>query len=353
MANELYEELIPMVLSSPSPIFLCDKSLNILAYSQSFYKSLGYFDDNIHTLFDSNALQRIKRSAKSGKAIKCKTKNLPFQLQVSINWIGHDDNTLLLGIVEKNYIHSTIDSMALAYSCMDRLEISQKTLNNQLHALQNNTDLSPERLESILAQADILSHDFTNLHTCINILTDTMILNRINTDLNRIIRQTLLRVQNYTQEHNIRILCDIPKTPLMINCDINHMIRAIGDCIYNILYFSQKDHHIQIRITSDEKNYIIEMINPLFKMPDYAMHNLFTRHAIMPQGEDHAGLYFANTIIRKHSGQLEVDDSSRYGYKLILSIPKSPTGTIQFNDIDDSALCRQIDACLELSFFDI
>ena len=351
MANHIQDQLIQMVQLSLGPIFLCDHTLKVLAYSQSFYKSLGYFDDDIHTLFDSNTIQRIKRSGKSAKPMKCKTKNLPFQLQVNINWIGSDVEALMLGVVEKNYIHPAVDSMALAYSCMDRLNLTQKILVNQLHALQTHAD--PERLNSILSQTDTLSRDCENLQDCINILTDTMILDRIDTDLNRILRRTLLRIQNYTKEHNIRIIYEAPKSPIMIHGDLKQMIRTIGDCLHNVLYFSQKDHHIQISVIDDTDHCTIEMVNPLFKIPDIGIRNLFTRHAIMPQGDDHAGLYFANTIIGKHGGKLEFDDSPRYGYKLILTIPKSSVRTIQFNDIDDSAFSNQIDRYLERSFFDM
>ncbi len=353
MIDKMQNEIIQMVQFSPSPIFICDNTLKILAYSQSFYKSLGYFDEDIHTLFDSNTLQRIKRSGKSAKPIKCKTKNLPFQLQVSINWIGSQPDSLMLGIVEKNYIHPAVDSMALACSCMDRLELTKQVLINQLHALENHAELTSNRMDTILSQADVLNRDCDNLHDCINILTDTMILDRIDTDLNRIIRQTLNRVRNYTQAHNIRIIHDKPKSPILINCDLKHMIRAIGDCLHNVLYFSQQDHHVQINITEQDNHCIIEMVNPLFKIPDIGIRNLFIRHSILPQGDDHAGLYFANTIAIKHGGRLEFNDSSRYGYKLILTIPKSTIRTIQFNDVDDSTLSRLIDRYLERSFFDM
>lgn len=353
MSIHSQNELIQMVQHSPSPIFICDSTPKILAYSQSFYKSLGYFDDDIHTLFDSNTLQRIKRSKKAAKPIKCKTKPLPFQLQVSINWMGNQEDSLMLGIVEKNHIIPAVDSMALACSCMDRLESTKQALINQLHVLEKTADLPRERIDTILSQADVLNRDCDNLHECINILTDTMILDRIDTDLNRIIRQALNRVCNYTQTHNIRIIHDKPKSLILINCDIKHMIRAIGDCLHNVLYFSQQDHHVQINITEQDTQCIIEMINPLFKIPDIAIRNLFIRHSILPCEEDHAGLYFANAIAIKHGGQLEFDNSARYGYKLILTIPKSSIRTIQFNDIDDSALTRLIDRYLERSFFDM
>jgi K+-sensing histidine kinase KdpD len=139
----------------------------------------------------------------------------------------------------------------------------------------------------------------------------------------------------------------------MIPCDLKHMIRAIGDCLYNILYFSHEGHYIQLNVTEQDNAYMIEMINPLFKIPEEYTGHLFTRYAITSLGNDHAGLYFANTIIQKHGGTLTFDNSATYGYKLILTLPKSSTHILQFNDIDDSDLCRQIDEYLEQSFFDL
>lgn len=341
------------VRQSLSAIFLCDHNLKVLAYSSLFYKSLGYFDDDIHTLFDSNTIQRIKRSCKSAKAIKCKTKNLPFQLQIHVNWIGNDSEPLMLGIVEKNYIHPAVDSMALAYSCMDQLSTTQNVLNNQLHALKIHAEFSLDRLDAIIAQTETLSRHCDDLQDCINILTDTMVLKRIDTDVHRIIRRAINRVENYSKQNNIRILYESSKTPVLIHCDLKHMIRTICDCLHNILYFSQKDHHVQIHITEQPDSCVVEMINPLFKIPDSGIRNLFTRQTILPQGTDHAGLYFANTIAGKHGGHLEFDNSPKYGYRLILTIPKSSITTIQFNDIDDSLITQQIDRYLERSFFDM
>ncbi len=349
MIHNQQNELIQTVRQSQSPLLLCDHSLQVLAYSQSFYKSLGFFNDDIHSLFDSNTLSRIRRSGKTNKPIRCKTKALPFQLQVSINWIGNEADALMLGIVEKNYIHPAVDSIALAYSCMERSQFSLKALSSRFGAFNN----EPGQLDMIQSQIDALTRDYEDLHDCMNILTDTLLLERIDTNLNRIIRQTLTRTHDYAQAHNIRIICDMPKTPVLIHCDLKHMVRAIADCLYNILYFSQQDHHIQINITEQTHTCTIEMVNPLFKIPDAGIQNLFTRHTILPQAEDHAGLYFANTILCKHNGKLEFDNSPRYGYKLILTIPKSSITTIQFNDIDDSALSSRIDRYLERSFFDL
>lgn len=353
MIQSLQNALTQAVLQSPGPLLLCNHSLEVLAYSQSFYKSLGFFNDDIHSLFDSNTLARIRRCGKTNKALRCKTKNLPFQLQMSINWIGSDADALMLGIVEKNYIHPAVDSIALAYSCAERLQFNLKALANRFDAFRDNSDQMQDQLDMMQLQIKALERDYDNLYDCMNILTDTLLLKRMDIALSYIVRQTLSRTRNYAHTHNIRILCNMPKTPIMIHCDLKHMVRAIGDCLYNILHFSQQDHHIQINITEQTHFCTIEMINPLFKIPDIGIGNLFTRHTILPTADDHAGLYFANTILNKHNGKLEFDNSPRYGYRLILTIPKSSVTTIQFNDIDDSALLSQIDRYLDRSFFDL
>ena len=349
MSENSQNDLVQMVKRSTFPLLLCDHSLQVLAYSQSFYKSLGYFDDDIHTLFDANALSRIKRAGKDNKSIRCKTRNVPFQLQININWLGQGEDSLMLCVVEKNYIHPATDSIALAYSCMDQMEISMKMLTAQLNVLPKST----EGYDSIETKSKILKRDFRNLNDCISILTDTLLLKRVDTGLNRIIRQAIYAARPHAQSRKVEILYHEPKDTIWINCDLKHMIRAIGDCLYNVLFFSQQDHHVQIHITEQLNTCTIEMVNPLFKIPDHGIPNLFTRQTVLPQENDHAGLYFANAILLKHNGKLEFDNSPRYGYKLILTLPKSSITTIQFNDIDDSAITKLIDSYLEYSFFDL
>ncbi len=347
-------QVIQMVTISHSPIVLFDEKLDMLACSQPFRQCMIGFLDDIHSLFNANAIQRIKRARKSGKSLRMKTESSPFVLSMSINWLSSDgDIPYLLGIIESNSLHDANRSLSIAYSCVDRSQSSLQFLQDQLTFLKKDPQIVPELLADLILHTKILTRNHENLLDCVNLLTDELALNKKENDIVRIIRHSASLAQKKLTSRNIKIITNLMQDVCPISCDLKYFTRAICNCLYTVAYFTQDNHRILINTHIENHQCHISFVDPLFKIPDRYLDRLFIDDIILPGSADHAGLYFANAIIRKHGGTLEIDNSPPLGYQLKITIPIQVQKQLLFEDVDDQRITDLILQYAEMELFDL
>ncbi len=348
------DNFIKMINESYSPTILFDENLNMLACSTSFRQCIIGFGDDIHSLFNANAIQRIKRARKSGKSLKVKTESSPFVLSMSINWLSSDTDTpYLLGIIESNSLHDANRSLSIAYSCVDRSQRSLQFLRDQLIYLEKEPQIFPELLADLVQHIKILTRNHENLLDCVNLLTDELALNKKANDIMRIIRLSASHAQKKLTSRNIKIITNLTHNMNPIVCDLKYFTRAICDCLYSVVYFTQNNHRILIDTHVENHQCHIVFTDPLFKIPDQYLDRLFIDDIILPGSTDHAGLYFANAIIRKHGGTLEIDNSPALGYQLEITLPIQVQQQLVFEDDDDQQITNLILKYAEMELFDL
>ncbi len=347
-------QVIQMVTISHSPIILFDEKLDMLACSRPFRQCMIGFQDDIHSLFNANAIQRIKRARKGGKSIRIKTESSPFILSMSINWLSSGtDIPYLLGVIESNSLHDANRSLSIAYSCVDRSQRSLQFLRDQLTFLEKDPQVFPELLADLIHHAKILTRNHENLLDCVNLLTDELALNKKANDIVRIIRLSASHAQKKLTSRNIKIVTNLSRDMYPIMCDLKYFTRAICDCLYSVIYFTQDNHRILIDTYIQNHQCHILFTDPLFKIPDKYLERLFIDDIILPGSTDHAGLYFANAIIRKHGGSLEIDNTPALGYQLKITIPIQAQKQLVFEDIDDQRITDLILQYAEMELFDL
>ncbi len=348
------DNFIKMVNESYSPTILFDENLDVLAYSTSFQHCVIDFRDDIHSLFDANAIQRIKRARRSGKSLKIKTKSSPFVLSMCVNWLSPDTDTpYMLGIIESNSLHDANRSLSIAYSCVDRSQGSLQFLRDQLDYLHKEPKMFPEMLEDLTRHIKILSRNHEHLLDCVNLLTDELTLNKKANDVCRIIRLSASHAQKKLTSRNIKIVTNLAHDIYPITCDLKYITRAICDCLYSVVFFTQDNHRILIDTYIENSQCHILFTDPLFKIPDRYLDLLFIEDIILPGSTDQAGLYFANAIIRKHGGSLEIDNSPALGYHLKVTLPIPTQQQLVFEDFDDQRITDLILKYAEMELFDL
>ncbi len=346
--------VIQMVNASHSPIIVFDEKLDMLACSHPFRQCMIGFQNDIHSLFNANAIQRIKRARKSGKPLKIKTESSPFVLSMSINWLLSDTDTpYLLGIIESNSLHDANRSLSIAYSCVDRSQKSLQFLRDQLAFLKKDPQVIPKLLNDLIQHTKILTRNHENLLDCVNLLTDELALNKKVNDIVRIIRLSASHAQKKLASRNIKIVTNLTRDMYPIICDLKYFTRAICDCLYSVVYFTQDNHRILIDTYIENRQCHILFTDPLFKIPDRYLDRIFIDDIILPGSTDHAGLYFANAIIRKHGGSLEIDNSPPLGYQLKITIPIQAHKQLVFEDVDDQHITDLILQYAEMELFDL
>lgn len=354
MDNLLHDNLINMVKQSAGPMMLADESLEVLACSIPFYRTIVSFHDNIHNLFDANAIQRIKRSRRSGRSVKIKTKTAPFVLNMCINWFRTgEDQLYMIGIVESNYLIDANRSLTIAYSCTDRSAKAINFIMDLLDEIKERGEISANETAMLLHDAKTLNRNYEHLRHCMNILTDSLVLHRQDTDIVRIIRLCVQRAQTRANNRNIRIASSLLKCPRLVNCDLKYLTMAVADCLACMLCFTQDNHRLTVEMTEHDSQYEILLTDPVFQIPEKYADELLTGDVKLPGYEYNIGLYFANTVILKHGGLLELEQFSKIGYQLRLTIPAAPRHHLVFEDIDDSRITDLILQYADISLFDL
>lgn len=354
MEQAYKDNMIAMVKQSSSPLILLDEKLDVLACSIPFYQSVIGFHDDIHSLFNANAIQRIKRARKTATPMKIKTETSPFVLFMSINWLPTNTGTpYMLGIVESNLFHNANRSLAVAYSCVERSQKALKDLRDHLLWIKNEHVVSDELSENMLYYADVLMRNHKNLLNSVDLLTDDLVMKKTVIDLMRIIRVCITRAQEKIKKRNIKIITTHSQDDCLIECDKNHIISALCECLYCILYFTQDNHYIKIMTTIENGQCHVIFTDPLYKIPDTYLDRIFLDDVIIPGSHDHAGLYFANAIIRKHGGILEIDNSLPLGYQIKVTLPMGMKQRILFEDYDDSRILSQLIHQIDMELFDL
>ncbi len=348
------DKVIMMISQSSSPVILLDEELKVLACSLAFYRCVIGFRDDIRSLFNANAIQRIKRARKAGSPMKIKTETSPFILSMSINWLPSDTEIpYLFGIVERNPLHDANRSLVLTYSCVERSKRSLEFINGQLMALKQNQPVSQELLDNMIYHANILNRNHKNLLNCVDLLTDDLVMKKKVTDIIRIVRLSVAHAQDKIAGRNIKIVTSFSQDACPIECDLKHFTSAICECLYCILYFTQDNHHIRIKADIENGQCHIIFADPLFKIPDVYLDRIFLDDVMLPDSSDHAGLYFANAIIRKHGGTMEIDNSLPIGYQIQVTMPIHQSQRLTFEDYDDSCITTEILHYAEMELFDL
>lgn len=354
MKDLLCDNLINMVNQSHAPIILADETLRVLAYSKPFRQAVVSFSGDIHALFDANARQRIKRSRTQRRSIQIKAKTAPFELNMNINWLFADEGSAyMIGIVESNSIYNANRSLTIAYSCTDLAMKTSDYMLSSLYDLHEQQQITEEKTQILLDDARRINRIHLNLKHHLDILTDSLVLDRRDNNITRIVRLNTQQHQQLAHSRNIRIHASIPKLSCFSPCDVKYLTTAISDCLACLLSFTQDNHTLTVELKNQYPEHEIIFRDPVFQIPERYIEGLFTGDISLPNKAHIPGLYFAYTTIRKHNGMLTLDQSQKIGYCLRLTIPASPPNHLVFEDVDDSRISQTILHYINLAATDL
>lgn len=354
MTDTLHNNLIRMVQGSRSPMILADKHLEVLAYSRPFQQSVVSFSGDLHTLFDANALQRIKRSRTEQRSIQIRTKTAPFVLNMNINWLSTDENNAyMIGVVESNSIHDANRSLTIAYACTDLAMKTSDLMLSSLYNLHEHQKMSENVTKMLLDDARRINRTHFNLKHHLDILTDSLVLDKRDNNITRIVKLCAQQHQEKAKDRNIRILTTLPKLSCFSPCDMRYFTMAISDCLAFLLSFTQDNHTLTVEMKSQYPEHEIIFRDPVFQIPERYIEGLFTGDITLPNKEHLMGLYFPYTVIGKHNGTLTLDQSDKIGYSLRLTLPATPPNHLIFEDVDDSLITKTILHYIDLAATDI
>lgn len=117
--------------------------------------------------------------------------------------------------------------------------------------------------------------------------------------------------------------------PIFINGDRLHLETAFHNIIDNAVKYSNGSVDITIGIVENSSDCTIMIRDNGIGIPPQYIKNIFEKFFRVPQGDAQSikgfglGLYYVNSIIKKHSGNIAVHSKLRSGTEFIITLPKN------------------------------
>lgn len=160
------------------------------------------------------------------------------------------------------------------------------------------------------------------------------------TDLNLLIQERVNQQRPLAERKKLIIDYKAPPTPLIINCAISYMSRALDNLISNALRFANtsitvecfktSNNHVMIRVTDD---------GPGFE-PEVLPH-VFERFYKGKNGLNGIGLSVVRSIVEQHKGTA-IAENGEIGAKLTISIPCNTNPHLKNEDLQKRSMTNVI-----------
>ena len=116
--------------------------------------------------------------------------------------------------------------------------------------------------------------------------------------------------------------------PAFIQGDRLHLETAFHNIIDNAIKYSNGSVEINIDIAENNRDCTIRIRDNGMGIPQQYIKNIFEKFFRVPQGDAQSikgfglGLYYVNSIVRKHSGNISVHSKLQSGTEFIITLPK-------------------------------
>jgi signal transduction histidine kinase len=118
--------------------------------------------------------------------------------------------------------------------------------------------------------------------------------------------------------------------PIFIQGDRLHLETAFHNIIDNAIKYSNGSVDIHIDIAESNRDGILKISDNGMGIPPQFIKNIFEKFFRVPQGDAQSikgfglGLYYVNSIVKKHSGNITVHSKWQSGTEFIITLPKYP-----------------------------
>jgi signal transduction histidine kinase len=168
-------------------------------------------------------------------------------------------------------------------------------------------------------------------------------------DLADLIHSVVIELSSQAREKSLRMLMDIQREPLLVNCDPNRMVQLFSNLLENAIRFSEKDGSIAVHLRS---------VREYPRMPDSArarmrhkacatgfalvgiadsgpgiddahketvFHTFHqTQHGRKGHGESLGlGLAISRAVVEAHAGTIWIEDNPQGGAMFFVLLPRA------------------------------
>jgi two-component system sensor histidine kinase GlrK len=170
-------------------------------------------------------------------------------------------------------------------------------------------------------------------------------------DLADLIHNVVLELSSEAREKSLRVLTDIQRKPLFVDCDPNRMVQLFSNLLENAIRFSTKGGSIAVHLRSVQE-YPRMPLSVRARKPDKTIFNGFAlvtisdsgpgiddknketvfhtfhqvQHGRKSLGESLGlGLAISRAVVEAHAGTIWIEDNPRGGAMVFVLLPKAAT----------------------------
>jgi signal transduction histidine kinase len=106
-----------------------------------------------------------------------------------------------------------------------------------------------------------------------------------------------------------------------VDADENLLRQAAANLVENAIRYSPRGHAVVVRVTSDERQAVLEVIDEGPGIPPEQLRRIFERFHHGPQGRSGLGLAIAQSVVERHGGRIQVDSEPGAGSRFRILLP--------------------------------
>jgi two-component system sensor histidine kinase BaeS len=215
-----------------------------------------------------------------------------------------------------------------------------------LEALQDGIyPLTPDTLESILEQNQMLTRLVDDLRTLALADAGELRLELVSTDLPRLVQRNVDRFASQAAAHQVTLRCYLPDGCPAILMDALRIEQVLGNLISNALRHTPPGGTVNVRVGCQggrSANLVtLEVQDSGEGIPAEALDHLFERFYRADTSRSRAaggtglGLAIARQLVEAHGGRLEAANHPQGGAVFTLSLPVKPEKTVSSGGLSD------------------
>ncbi len=261
------------------------------------------------------------------------------RIQASVDFI-HDDKTRQgLGAL------ITLHDLESAEEIESELELSRRMaaigrltsgvgheVKNPINAIVVHLELLKSKLGATSTPAsrhlDIIDAEIHRLDRVVQMLVDftrPVELQLREQDLRSVIDDVLALAAEELSTHNVTLVSQMPRNPLMANCDADLLKQAALNVIQNGAQSMPEGGTLEVSLTEDRKFAVLRIADQGSGIPDEIKDKIFDLYFTTKSGGSGIGLAMTYRILQLHHGSIEVQSNVGSGTEFLLRIPLAAT----------------------------
>lgn len=344
-----------------SPLF---KSINLRAFDSMFRKSLRAKDVNADYRLDTITIKNRKRARQMVMVLWERKKSKDYAFATSPMPLPYNSGIFIFAQVKRDPDFTRNDllwpllafalillisnaALVFVYRTISKQkkinELKTDFINNITHEMKTPITIASAGLDAL--EHHVSPTERTNFY----LHTSKKQLHLLNEFVERILEAAVQDVSDFTlkkekidlhalfeeiiQSHSLLKGKPIKfqltgDDPVSINGDRLHLQTAFHNMIDNAIKYSNESVEINIDIVESNRDITIKIRDNGMGIPSQFTNNIFEKFFRVPQGDAQPikgfglGLYYVNSIIKKHSGNITVHSKKQSGTEFIITLPK-------------------------------